>query len=99
MTDASSFLHGITCSITDNVTAPGLWSLDNLGNKLIVTIHNGESFQWDLILQDANNTRATIITGAPTASAFSLVSTPDRHLIFLEQKQRLELSLHKILCL
>ena len=30
----------------------------------------------------ANNTRATIITGAPTASAFSLVSTPDRHLVF-----------------
>ena len=28
------------------------------------------------------NTRATIITGAPTASRHMLVSTPDRHLVF-----------------
>ena len=28
------------------------------------------------------NTRATIISGAPTASRHMLVSTPDRHLVF-----------------
>ena len=66
----------------DIVTAPGLWSLDNFGNKLIATINGGESFEWDSNPTGANNTRATIISGAPTASAFSLVSTPDRHLIF-----------------
>jgi len=32
--------------------------------------------------QNATSTRATIITGAPTASRDMLVSTPDRHLVF-----------------
>jgi hypothetical protein len=50
--------------------------------NLIATINGGESFEWDSNPTGANNTRATIISGAPTASAFSLVSTPDRHLIF-----------------
>ena len=29
------------------------------------------------------STRATAISGAPTASRLSLVSTPDRHLVFM----------------
>ena len=82
VTDASNFFAWNAAASGDIVTAPGLWSLDNLGNKLIATINGGESFEWDSNPTDANSTRATIITGAPTASAFSLVSTPDRHLIF-----------------
>jgi len=56
--------------------------LDNLGSTLIALIHNGECFEWDSNPTAANNTRATIISSAPTASEFSLVSTPDRHLVF-----------------
>jgi len=82
VTDASNFFAWNAAASGDVVTAPGLWSLDNLGNKLVATINGGESFEWDSNPTGANNTRATIITGAPTASAFSLVSTPDRHLIF-----------------
>jgi len=82
VTDASNFFAWNAAASGDVVTAPGLWSLDNLGNKLSATINGGESFEWDSNPTTANNTRATIISGAPTASAFSLVSTPDRHLIF-----------------
>ena len=80
--DASGYAGWNTAVSGDVVTAPGLWSLDNFGNKLIATITGGESFEWDSNPTTANNTRATIISGAPTASEFSLVSTPDRHLIF-----------------
>jgi hypothetical protein len=82
VTDASNFFAWNAAASGDVITAPGLWSLDNFGNKLIATINSGESFEWDSNPIGANNTRATIITSAPTASAFTLVSTPDRHLIF-----------------
>jgi len=82
VTDASSFFSWNSAASGDIITAPGLWSLDNFGNKLIATINGGESFEWDSNPITANATRATIISGAPTASAFSLVSTPDRHLVF-----------------
>jgi len=82
VTDASSFFSWNAAASGDIVTAPGLWSLDNFGNKLIATINGGESFEWDSNPTGANNTRATIISNAPTATAFSLVSTPDRHLVF-----------------
>ena len=82
VTDASNFFSWNAAASGDIVTAPGLWSLDNFGNKLIATINGGESFEWNSNPTGANNTRATIITSAPTASAFTLTSTPDRHLIF-----------------
>jgi len=82
VTDASNFFSWNAAASGDIVTAPGLWSLDNFGNKLIATINGGESFEWNSNPTGATSTRATIITSAPTASAFSLVSTPDRHLIF-----------------
>jgi hypothetical protein len=80
VTDASNFFAWNAAASGDVITAPGLWSLDNFGNKLIATINGGESFEWDS--NGSVSTRATIISGAPTASAFSLVSTPDRHLVF-----------------
>jgi len=82
VTDASSFFAWNAAASGDIVTAPGLWSLDNFGNKLIATISGGETFEWNSNPTGATDTRATVISGAPTASAFSLVSTPDRHLIF-----------------
>tara|TARA_Y100001937_G_scaffold25811_4_gene37056 strand:- start:4117 stop:5943 length:1827 start_codon:yes stop_codon:yes gene_type:complete len=56
------------------------WSLDNFGEDLIATVLNGGAFRWDTSSGVA--TRAAAITNAPTASRLSLVSTPDRHLLF-----------------
>jgi hypothetical protein len=83
VTNTSSWTGwGSPAANTDQVTDPGLWSLDNLGSTLIALIHNGECFQWDGDSPSATSTRATIISGAPTASRDMLVSTPDRHLVF-----------------
>ena len=66
---------------TSNVTLEARqWSLDNFGEDLIATALNGGAFIWDT--SSGTGTRATAITNAPTASRLSLVSTPDRHLLF-----------------
>ena len=66
---------------TSNVTLEARqWSLDNFGENLIATVLNGGAFEWKPSL--GVSTRATAITNAPTASRLSLVSTPDRHLLF-----------------
>ena len=83
VTNTSSWTGwGSAAANTDSVIDPGLWSLDNLGSTLIALIHNGECFEWDADAANATATRATIISGAPTASRDMLVSTPDRHLVF-----------------
>jgi len=83
VTNTSSWTGwGSAAANTDSVTDPGLWSLDNLGSTLIALIHNGECFEWDADATNATATRATIISGAPTASRDMIVSTPDRHLVF-----------------
>ena len=56
------------------------WSLDNFGEDLIGTVVNGGAFRWDT--SSGVTTRAAAITNAPTRSRLSLVSTPDRHLLF-----------------
>ena len=82
ITNTSSWTGwGSPAANTDKVTDPGLWSLDNLGSTLIALIHNGGVFEWDADAVDPTGTRATIISGAPTASRAMLVSTPDRHLV------------------
>jgi len=73
---------GQAASTTDKVAEPGLWSIDNLGSTAIALICNGACFEWDADSINATQTRATIISGAPTASRDMLVSTPDRHLVF-----------------
>ena len=80
--DASDYVHWGQAASGDIITAPGLWHLDNFGNKLIATITDGTSFEWDADATSATSTRATAITSAPTASRLSLVSTPDRHLVY-----------------
>jgi hypothetical protein len=64
---------------------PASWSLDHFGQKLIATVKNGETFEWDPIEASASalQTRATVVSGAPTRSVMSIVSERDRHLIVL----------------
>ena len=82
VTNTSSWTGwGSAAANTDKVTDPGLWSLDNLGSKLIALIHNSAVFEWDADATNATSNRATVISGAPTASRDMLVSTPDRHLV------------------
>jgi len=67
---------------TSNVTLEARqWSLDNFGENLVATVLNGGAFEWKP--STGVSTRATAIAGAPTASRISLVSTPDRHLLFM----------------
>ena len=66
---------------TSNVILdPGLWSLDNFGQILVATIHNGKTFTWDAGAATPRANRATLMSGAPTKSRLTLVSDRDRHL-------------------
>jgi len=67
-------------SLTSTVTLdPGIWSLDNFGQILIATIHNGETFTWNSGAASARQTRATIMANAPTKTRLTQVSDRDRH--------------------
>jgi hypothetical protein len=81
VTNASDYTKWGASQTGDIVTAPGMWSLDNFGNKLIATISDGATFEWNSNATGATSTRATIVSGAPTATQFTVVSTPDRHLV------------------
>ena len=93
-TTAASHSDGVTVTDGTNYAAwneqteeglaldPGMWSLDNFGDKAICLIHDGPCFEWNSSAGNATQTRATIISGAPTASRHMIVSTPDRHLVF-----------------
>jgi len=93
-TSNASHSTGATVTNTSDFTAwnqqtaeglaldPGMWSLDNFGDKAICLIHDSAVFEWNSVASNATGTRATIITGAPTASRHMVVSTPDRHLVF-----------------
>ena len=70
---------GTERSTTTVTLDPGAWSLDNFGQILIATIHNGKTFTWNAGAATPRGNRATIMTGAPTASRFTLVSDRDRH--------------------
>ena len=82
VTDSSDFVAWGEAASGDLVLEPGMWSLDNFGDKAICLIHDSAVFSWDSSLSNATETRAAIITGAPTASRHMVVSTPDRHLVF-----------------
>jgi hypothetical protein len=70
-----------TESQTSNVILdPGLWSLDNFGQILIATIHNGETFTWNAGAASPRANRATLMSGAPTKTIMTQVSNRDRHL-------------------
>ena len=84
ITNTSDFVAWGEAASGDLVIDPGLWSIDNFGGKIIALIHNAQVFEWDSNAANATTTRATIISGAPTASRDMIVSTPDRHLVFFE---------------
>ena len=70
-----------TARSTSNVILDGRdWSLDNFGELLIATVLNGSTYQWSPTT-DGLSGKASLVTNAPTTSKFSLVSTPDRHLV------------------
>ena len=82
VTNSSDYVAWGQAASGDLVIDPGMWSIDGFGSKVIALIHNAQVFEWDSDATNATNNRATIISGAPTASRDMLVSTPDRHLVF-----------------
>ena len=82
VTNSTDFVAWGEAASGDLVLEPGMWSLDNFGDKAICLIHDAQVFEWDSSATNATNNRATIISGAPTASRHMVVSTPDRHLVF-----------------
>jgi hypothetical protein len=70
---------GTERTTTSVVLDPGLWSLDNFGQILTATILNGKTFTWDAGAVGARDTRATVMTGAPTKTRLTQVSDRDRH--------------------
>ena len=82
VTSTTNFVAWGEAASGDLVLEPGMWSLDNFGDKAICLIHDSAVFEWNSAAAGAENTRATIISGAPTASRHMIVSTPDRHLVF-----------------
>ena len=82
VTDITDYVGWGDASSADFTIDPGLWVLDNYGTKLIALIYNGQCFEWDAAATNPTGNRATIISGAPTASRHVLVSPTDRHLIF-----------------
>ena len=82
VTNSTDYVAWGEAASGDLVVDPGMWSIDNFGDKIIALIHNAQVFEWDSNASGATSTRATIINNAPTASRDMIVSTPDRHLVF-----------------
>jgi hypothetical protein len=70
---------GTESATSDVILDPGLWSLDNFGQILIATIHNGKTFTWNAGAVTPRTIRATIMSGAPTKTILTQVSDRDRH--------------------
>jgi len=67
--------------ITQN---PRIWALDNWGEDLIATIVGGKTYYLQTsTFVVSRTTRATLLATAPTQSNYMIVSSRDRHLIFL----------------
>lgn len=74
---------GSASLISGVVLDPANWSLDNYGQILLATNHNGKTFTWDPSASGALTTRATIGSGQPTKSVMTVVSDRDRHVFHL----------------
>jgi hypothetical protein len=79
----SRLTWGSASTSSNVVLDPANWSLDNWGQVLIATIHNGRSFTWDPSASNALTTRAVRNNNMPSRSVMSIVSDRDRHLIHL----------------
>ena len=82
ITNISDYVGWGESSSEDVTLEPGMWVLDNYGTTLMALIYNGKCFSWDSTAANPTAIRATVVTGAPTASRHMLVSPVDRHLIF-----------------
>ena len=58
-----------------------IWHFDNFGQVLLMQLVDGELYQWNP--ENGVDTRAALVSGAPTKNGYMLVSSPDRHLIAL----------------
>jgi hypothetical protein len=58
-----------------------IWHFDNFGQVLLMQLVDGELYQWNP--ENGVDTRAALVSGAPTKNSYMLVSSPDRHLIAL----------------
>ena len=74
---------GEESSSTTVTLDPGSWSLENYGELLVATVRNGKTFTWDPSAALRLETRASVLSGAPTASLMTIVSDRDRHLFHL----------------
>jgi len=83
VTNISDYVAWGEASSADFTIEPGLWVLDNYGTKLMALVYNGACYEWDAGASNPTGNRATIVSGAPTASRHMIVSPVDRHLIFL----------------
>jgi hypothetical protein len=83
--DASTFVGwGQASQVQTSIRLdPANWSLDNFGQILIATMHNGPTFTWDPSAANALQTRAVINASMPQTSVMTIVSDRDRHLIHL----------------
>src|SRR6056300_483583 len=79
----SSGEWGEESSVTNVTLDPGSWSLDNYGQLLVATVKNGATYTWNPATAGALETRAAVVSGAPTTSLLSLVSDRDRHLFLM----------------
>jgi hypothetical protein len=81
--DASTFVGwGEASTVAATISLdPANWSLDNFGQILIATMHNGPTFTWDPT--NGLSTRAVINASMPQKSIMTIVSDRDRHLIHL----------------
>jgi hypothetical protein len=62
---------------------PRIWQIDNFGEDIIATIVGGKTFFFDTsAFLPARNTRATLLSNAPTQSNYMTISPRDRHVIF-----------------
>ena len=92
VTNTTAYFGWGKASGADFTIDPGLWVIDSFGQTVIAMIYNGKCFEWDSSLTGATATRATAISGTqvPTKSRDVIVSTPDRHLVFLGTETTLQ---------
>jgi hypothetical protein len=80
---------GTARTVSDVTLDPGIWSLDNFGEVLVATVHNGKTFTWNAGATNPRTIRASTsttnfaTTNNPTSSIMTLVSDRDRHLFHL----------------
>ena len=61
VTNSTDYVAWGEAASGDLVVDPGMWSIDNFGDKIIALIHNGQVFEWDSNASGATSTRATVI--------------------------------------